>query len=66
MAGILVGPLGRHAARGDDWIPRRLVAGHERQPRTDAAKVRERMRRPNFGTLEIEVTVEDSKAYTKI
>jgi len=34
-------------------------------PMTDAAKMTERIRRPNFGTLEIELTVDDSKAYTK-
>jgi hypothetical protein len=34
-------------------------------PLTDAAKVTERFRRPNFGTLEIEITVDDPKAYTK-
>jgi hypothetical protein len=32
---------------------------------TEAAKVREEIRRPNFGTLEIKVTVDDPKAYTK-
>jgi hypothetical protein len=32
---------------------------------TQAAKVREQIRRPDFGHLEIEVTVDDSKAYTK-
>src|SRR5579875_1368446 len=32
---------------------------------TDAATVWERIRRPNFGSLEIEVTVNDPKAYTK-
>ncbi|HWF08788.1 MAG TPA: hypothetical protein VG297_10005 [Bryobacteraceae bacterium] len=32
---------------------------------TEAAKVREQMRRPDFGHLEIEVTVDDPKAYTK-
>ena len=32
---------------------------------TDAAKVRERIRRPDYGHLEIEVTVDDAKAYTK-
>jgi len=32
---------------------------------TDAAKVTERFRRLNYGKLEIEVTVDDSKAYTK-
>jgi hypothetical protein len=32
---------------------------------TQAAKVREQIRRPDFGHLEIEVTVDDPKAYTK-
>src|SRR5438445_9831899 len=32
---------------------------------TEAAQVRERIRRPDFGHLEIEVTVDDPKAYTK-
>jgi hypothetical protein len=32
---------------------------------TEAAKVREQIRRPNYGHLEIEVTVDDPKAYTK-
>ena len=31
----------------------------------EAAKVRERIRRPDFGHLDIEVTVDDPKAYTK-
>jgi hypothetical protein len=34
-------------------------------PMTDAAKMTERFRRPNFGTLELEITVDDPKAYTK-
>jgi len=34
-------------------------------PLTDAAKVTERFRRPNFGTLQIDVTVDDPKAYTR-
>ena len=34
-------------------------------PLTDAAKVTERFRRPSFGKLEIEITVDDRKAYTK-
>jgi hypothetical protein len=32
---------------------------------TQAAKVRERIRRPNYGRLDVEVTVDDPKAYTK-
>jgi hypothetical protein len=33
-------------------------------PLTSAAKMTERLRRPNFGTLEIEITIDDPKAYT--
>jgi hypothetical protein len=32
---------------------------------TAAAKVRERIRRPDFGHLEVEVTVDDPKAHTR-
>jgi hypothetical protein len=38
------------------------VIGH---PMTDAAIWTERFRRPTYGTLEIDVTVDDAKAYTK-
>ena len=34
-------------------------------PFTDAAKITERFRRPTFGKMEIDVTVDDPKAYTK-
>jgi hypothetical protein len=34
-------------------------------PLTDAAKLTERFRRPTVGTLEIDVTIDDPKAYTK-
>jgi hypothetical protein len=34
-------------------------------PLTDAAKMTERIRRPSYGSLEIDVTVDDPKAYTK-
>jgi len=34
-------------------------------PYTDALKMTERFRRPNFGTMEIDVTIDDPKAYTK-
>ena len=32
---------------------------------TSEAKVTERFRRPNYGNLEIQITVDDPKAYTK-
>jgi hypothetical protein len=34
-------------------------------PLTDAGKITERIRRPTFGRMEIDVTIEDKKAYTK-
>src|SRR5258705_9880525 len=34
-------------------------------PMSDAAKMTERLRRPNYGTLEVELTVDDSKVYTR-
>jgi hypothetical protein len=34
-------------------------------PLTDAAKMTERFRRPNYGTLTIDITVDDPKAYTR-
>jgi hypothetical protein len=37
----------------------------EGSPLTDKAKVIERYRRPDFGHLDIEVTIDDPKAYTK-
>src|SRR6185503_18836599 len=34
-------------------------------PYTDELKMTERFRRPNFGTLEIDITIDDAKAYTQ-
>jgi hypothetical protein len=34
-------------------------------PMSDATKLTERLRRPNYGSLEIEITVEDPKVFTK-
>lgn len=45
--------------RDDVWLD---VNG---SPLTSAGKVIEKFRRPNFGTLNIEVTIDDPKAYTK-
>jgi hypothetical protein len=45
--------------RDDLWLD---MAGN---PLTSAAKIRERIRRPNFGRLEIELTIDDPKAYTR-
>jgi len=43
----------------DGWLD---VRG---SPLTNAGKMTERFRRPTFGTLEIEVTIDDPKAYTR-
>jgi len=45
--------------RDDQWMD---GAG---SPLTNAAKVTEKFHRPNYGTLEIEITVDDMKGYTK-
>jgi hypothetical protein len=45
--------------RDDQWLD---VSG---TPLTSAAKMTEKFRRPSFGKLEIEVTIDDPKAYTK-
>jgi hypothetical protein len=45
--------------RDDNWLD---TSGN---PLTDRARTTERIRRPNFGGLEIEITVDDPKAYTK-
>jgi hypothetical protein len=42
------------------WLDR------EGNPLTEAGTITERFRRPNFGTMQIEVTVDDPKAYTKL
>lgn len=44
--------------RDDLWLD------SDGNPLTNSAKVTEKIRRPSFGTLEIEITVDDSKAYT--
>lgn len=44
---------------GDGWLDSRG------SPYTDAAKMTERFRRVNYGQLDIEVTVDDPKAYTR-
>ena len=43
----------------DQWLD---VRG---SPLTSAARITERFRRPNFGTLELEETIDDPKAYTQ-
>jgi hypothetical protein len=45
--------------RDDGWLD---VRG---SPLTDQAVITERFRRPSFGRLEIDVTIDDPKAYTK-
>jgi hypothetical protein len=45
--------------RDDGWLD---VEG---SPLTESGKMTERFRRVNYGNMEIEVTVDDPKAYTK-
>jgi hypothetical protein len=44
--------------REDQWLDAAA------SPLTDAARVTERFRRPSYGRLTIEITVDDRKAYT--
>ncbi len=44
--------------RDDLWLD------SDGNPLTNAGKVTEKIRRPDYGTLEIEITVDDPKAYT--
>ena len=48
-----------HGFREDGWLDRGGT------PATDALKLTERYRRVNFGRMEIDVTVDDPKAYTR-
>jgi len=34
-------------------------------PMTDAARMTERIRRPSYGSLEVQITIDDPKAYTR-
>jgi hypothetical protein len=45
--------------RDDGWLD---VYG---TPLTDAGKITERFRRPSYGRMEIDVTIDDPKVYTK-
>jgi hypothetical protein len=54
-----MGLRGSETSALDGWLD---VVG---SPYTDAVKTIERFRRPNYGTLEIDLTVDDPKAYTR-
>jgi len=45
--------------KDDTWID------EDGSPMTSQSRVTERIRRPNYGTLEVEITVNDPKAYTR-
>ena len=45
--------------KDDGWLD---IRGH---PLTDQARITERIRRMNYGNLQVDVTVDDPKAYTK-
>ena len=64
--GYSIGEVGgRHAGGADHRLSRRLWLDAAGSPLTDAGTVTERFRRVNFGKLEIQVTVDDPKAYTR-
>jgi hypothetical protein len=41
------------------------LAGSVREPTTDALRVIERFRRKDFGHMEVQITIDDSKAFTR-
>jgi hypothetical protein len=61
--------VGRNTSRPEvvafKFTTTRLWLDFRGSPLTEAAAITERMRRLNFGQLEIEITVDDPKAYTK-
>ena len=66
MARIFVGEMvRRYAGDRHDRTARRYWIDWNGSALTEAAKVREEIRRPDFGHLDITVTVDDPKAYTK-
>ena len=58
--------MGRRHAGGPDQRAFATACGWTANgsPLTESGKITERIRRVNFGTLEIEITVDDPKAYT--
>ena len=66
MEGLLDRTMGeRHARRPDHGFRDGLWIDLHGSPMSDAAKMTERIRRPNYGTLEMEITVDDPKVYTQ-
>ena len=53
-----MGSRTREAAHGVGWLD---VQG---APFTSGAKITEKFRRPSYGRIEIDVTIDDPKAYT--
>ena len=62
---LLDRPMGRrHAGGRDDRGARRGWHDIDGSPQTDAVTFTERFRRLNYGTMKIDVTIDDPKAYT--
>jgi hypothetical protein len=60
---LVVETIGFLDREDDPFFPQWLdIRGN---PLTSQAKVTERFRRPNFGSMEIDITIDDPKAYTK-
>ena len=63
---LLNRPLGRrHARRRDERPDGRGWLDAVGSPLTSAGKLTERFRRLNYGSLDLTVTIDDPKAYTK-
>ena len=58
--------VGRRHARGrEQRLQRPKLAGRHGTPRSEATRITERLRRRDFGHMEVEVTIDDPKSYTK-
>ncbi len=59
-------PVGRrHVGGPDHRLPEPGWIDEEGTPITSAGRLTERFRRLNYGTLEIQITVDDPKTFTK-
>src|SRR4029453_6434685 len=66
MDGLLGGHVGGEPTRRSNYgIQRQDLARHRWSSRHGALKVTERFRRRDFGHLDLEITIEYAKAYTR-
>jgi hypothetical protein len=66
LDGLVGGALARRDARGrNDRFQGERLAGRLRTPRSEAMRITERYRRRDFGHMDLELTFDDPKYYTR-